>query len=68
MWLHGLELALSMGGMNPSCLYGEMLMHGEGKNGSGEFQLSHIQLKHAGLFVEVEYFTHFGCLSQNTIF
>lgn len=43
-------------------------MHAEGKNVSGEFRWSHIQLKHAGLFVEVEYLTRFGCLSQNTIF
>lgn len=43
-------------------------MHAEGKNGLGECQWRHVQLKHAGLFVEVEYFTQFSCLSQNTIF
>lgn len=43
-------------------------MHAGGKNESGEFKWSHNQLKHAGLFVEVEYFTRFSCLSLNAIF
>lgn len=52
-----------MGRMNPSCLCEETLMHAEGENGSVEPHSLELWW-----FVEVGYFTHFGCLKQNTTF